>query len=226
MQIKLRERSVKLLYVIVPLALELVVFPAFGASLNGSSTPKSISPARQIVTQTCGACHGITGNSVASVFPNLAGQIAPYIKKQLQDFSSGARVNSIMTGIVKPLSDTQMQELALYFSKQTLKKKDQVPVKVGSPEGKLLATGNKIFHGGIASSAVPACASCHGPTAIGLPPKYPRLAAQRAPYIKKQLFAFKRKSRSNDGQKVMRTIAGRLNASQINAVATYLSSLP
>jgi cytochrome c553 len=64
----------------------------------------------------CFACHGENGVSLLPNYPNLAGQKEQYIVKQLTDFKSGARANPIMAGMVAALSDTDIQDLAAYFS--------------------------------------------------------------------------------------------------------------
>lgn len=65
----------------------------------------------------CAACHGPAGISSNPMYPNLAGQKANYIVKQLKDFKSGARNNSpLMPPMAKPLSDADMENLAAYFS--------------------------------------------------------------------------------------------------------------
>jgi len=65
----------------------------------------------------CAACHGPAGVSSNPMYPNLAGQKANYIVKQLKDFKSGARNNNpLMTPMAKPLSDSDMENVAAYFS--------------------------------------------------------------------------------------------------------------
>jgi len=66
----------------------------------------------------CAACHGATGTAPNPVWPNLAGQNAPYLVKQLKDFKSGARKNPIMSPQAMPLSDQDMENLAAYFASQ------------------------------------------------------------------------------------------------------------
>jgi cytochrome c553 len=124
-----------------------------------------------------------------------------------------------MSDIAKALSGTQIQGLAQYFSQQTNK-------NTGQPNTPLAAQGKKIYHGGVSGTNVPACAACHGPAAIGLPPLYPRLAGQNSPYVESQLLAFRGKKRSNDPRAIMRDIADKLTTREIKAVATYLGSLP
>jgi cytochrome c553 len=64
----------------------------------------------------CAACHGPNGHAVAPETPNLAGQDEDYLVQQLKDFRSGARQNETMSVIAKPLGDTEIANLAEYFS--------------------------------------------------------------------------------------------------------------
>ena len=66
----------------------------------------------------CMACHGPTGTSPNPLWPNLAGQKAPYLVKQLKDFKSGARKDPIMAPMAAPLSAQDMENLAAFFSTQ------------------------------------------------------------------------------------------------------------
>ncbi|MFO7541669.1 MAG: cytochrome c [Thiobacillus sp.] len=66
----------------------------------------------------CAACHGETGVSTVPSFPMLAGQHRDYLYHSLKDYKMGKRKNAIMAGQVENLSDTDMLDLALYFSKQ------------------------------------------------------------------------------------------------------------
>ncbi|MCB0421344.1 MAG: cytochrome c [Bdellovibrionales bacterium] len=67
---------------------------------------------------TCVACHGEQGKSNNPIWPNLAGQKEAYLVKQLHDFKSGQRKDPLMTSIALPLSDSDIQSLAKYFSEQ------------------------------------------------------------------------------------------------------------
>jgi cytochrome c553 len=64
----------------------------------------------------CQACHGLDGLSKAPDAPNIAAQIEPYIVAQLQAFKSGARKNDAMSVVTPSLSDTDIEDLAAYFS--------------------------------------------------------------------------------------------------------------
>ena len=69
----------------------------------------------------CAACHGPDGNSPQPLWPNLAGQHAPYLVKQLKAFKAGERKDPMMSPMAMPLSDQDMENLAAYFSTQKLK---------------------------------------------------------------------------------------------------------
>lgn len=64
---------------------------------------------------SCAACHGAKGISMVPTYPNLQGQKAAYIVKQLKAFKSGARKDPTMNAMSKPLSDADMANLAAYY---------------------------------------------------------------------------------------------------------------
>lgn len=67
----------------------------------------------------CLACHGPRGNgNEPAKFPKLSGQLAEYTVKQLQDFKSGKRSNSInnmMTDIAGKMTEEEMKAVAYYI---------------------------------------------------------------------------------------------------------------
>ncbi len=136
---------------------------------------------QQIATQVCAACHSADGNSIIPANPSLAGQHAEYITKQLNNFKPedgkpAARESPIMGAMVAPLSAEDMKNLGAYYAQQT--------PKPGAAKDKSLAErGEKIYRGGNLDSGVPACASCHSPNGVGIPPVYPRLSGQHSEYL-------------------------------------------
>jgi cytochrome c553 len=72
--------------------------------------------AGRIKALMCQACHGLDGLSKAPDTPNIAAQIEPYIVAQLQAYKSGARKNDAMSVVAPSLSDTDIEDLAAYFS--------------------------------------------------------------------------------------------------------------
>ena len=64
----------------------------------------------------CAVCHGADGIAVNPDAPNLAGEAAIYIERQLRAFRSGERKNEQMSLMAKGLSDQDIADLAAWFS--------------------------------------------------------------------------------------------------------------
>lgn len=64
----------------------------------------------------CGSCHGPTGVSTNPLWPNLAGQQEQYLAKAMTDYREGNRSDPTMAPIAKMLSDTQIEDLAAYYT--------------------------------------------------------------------------------------------------------------
>lgn len=65
---------------------------------------------------TCVACHGANGISAQPMYPNLAGQKADYLVKSLKGYKDGTRKDRTMGAMAAPLSDTDIDNLAAYYS--------------------------------------------------------------------------------------------------------------
>jgi cytochrome c553 len=65
---------------------------------------------------TCTACHGAVGISPNTSWPNLAGQQKGYLIKQMKDFREGKRVDPWMSPMAKPLSDTDIEDMAAFYN--------------------------------------------------------------------------------------------------------------
>ncbi|MEO8767573.1 MAG: c-type cytochrome [Nitrosospira sp.] len=178
---------------------------------------------QQIATQVCAACHNADGNSSIPTNPSLAGQYAEYITKQLQNFKPkggkpAERESPIMSAMVAPLSPEDMKNLGAYYALQT--------PRPGVAKDKSLAEqGEKIYRGGNLETSVPACAGCHSPNGIGIPPSYPRLSGQHSEYVVAQLRAFRTEQRASDPNNVMRMIATRMSEKEMQAVSEFISGL-
>lgn len=64
----------------------------------------------------CAACHGADGISPQDMWPNLKGQKAAYLVLSLKAYRDGTRDNAIMKGMAAGLSDTDIENLAAYYS--------------------------------------------------------------------------------------------------------------
>ncbi len=146
-------------------------FALFGAlALSAASMAIAATPApaakpdlakgQAISTQVCAACHSADGSRGSPANPIIAGQHPEYLLKQLQEFKSGKRNNAIMKGFAATLSDDDMKNVAAFYAGKS--------AKPGFAKDKaLVQLGEKIYRGGIADKAVPACAACHGPNGSG-----------------------------------------------------------
>ncbi len=69
----------------------------------------------------CSGCHGQNGISPSPAWPNLAGQKARYLEKQLKDYKSGARKDAMMSPQAAMLSEADMANLAAYYESLSCK---------------------------------------------------------------------------------------------------------
>jgi cytochrome c553 len=68
---------------------------------------------------TCAACHGTDGIGTAPIYPNLAGQKAPYLENSLKAYREGERggaMAAMMTPQAKGLSDEDIADIAAYYA--------------------------------------------------------------------------------------------------------------
>lgn len=170
----------------------------------------------------CAACHGVDGNSLNPVWPSIAGQHSKYLKDQLAYFKSGDRKNVLMTAQALGLSDQDMADLAAYFAGQ-----DATAREVSDPSS--VAVAERLYKGGDNERGIPACIACHGPTGAGNPGvPYPAVGGQHATYIASSLreYAADNDNRNNNAsQKMMVSIALKLEPAEIDALASYLQGL-
>jgi cytochrome c553 len=75
-----------------------------------------VSAGRAKADVACALCHGPNGVATLPNAPNLAGQQAFYVSEQLKSYRSGKRQNEVMGVIAKPLTDTEITQLAAWYS--------------------------------------------------------------------------------------------------------------
>ena len=68
----------------------------------------------------CVACHGVNGNApILETYPKIGGQNAAYLELAVKAYKSGERGggnSALMTPIVGALSDSDIADIAAYFS--------------------------------------------------------------------------------------------------------------
>jgi cytochrome c553 len=170
--------------------------------------------------EPCGECHNLDGISANGHFPHLAGQRADYIEKELRDFEAGARANDRgQMGVAsRRLGPAERAAVARHFAglPAPAPRSPELDPADAKRAATLVARGDR-------AARVPACNSCHGVSA-GREVIAPRLEAQQAGYLAKELADFRAGRRTNDRKGVMQIIAGRLSEADIELVATYLAS--
>jgi cytochrome c553 len=163
----------------------------------------------------CTMCHGARGLSRADS-PNLAGQYAVGIYKQLHDFKSGARTSAVMQPLMTDLSDENMRDLALYYAYLPRPAADH-PAGAASPPA--------IVVSGAPMRGIAPCGACHG--TLDNKAASPSLEGQPSAYLEAQLRAFASGARHNDIDGLMRNVAHAMTPDEMTAaVRWYAASQP
>ena len=154
----------------------------------------------------CAGCHGEGGVSRRPGIPNLAGQDPDYLVRAMKEYVAGERKNVVMKAMLTGVSEAEFNKIAIHYARQK-SARAKTPL-VGNP-----AAGK---------TAVEACAGCHGEQGISASSDFPNLAGQESQLIANALKAYRAGSRENA---TMHAMAGTLDESAINDVASYWSSL-
>ncbi len=175
-------------------------------------------------TLACTACHGQQGRAGPDgYYPRLAGKPAGYLYNQLLNFRDGRRHYGLMTRLVDPLTDAYLLEMAQYFASLDVPYPAPQPAQVSATQ---LARGEALALRGDATRQVPACVQCHGAALTGVQPATPGLLGLPRDYLNAQLGAWKTAQRRAHAPDCMATIAGRMSADDVSAVAAWLAAQP
>ena len=93
-----------------------IVFAALGFTAGTLPAIAQDAVAGRAKAQACAVCHGPLGISVTPDAPNLAGQPAIYVAAQLRAYRSGERRHEVMAVMARPLTDTDILNLAAWFA--------------------------------------------------------------------------------------------------------------
>ena len=90
-----------------------------GFAASAESQPSATVSAGQDKYVQCASCHGSDGRSIVMPqYPKIAGQSAAYLINALKAYRDGRRQGtyaSIMIEVAKPLSDSDIANLAAYI---------------------------------------------------------------------------------------------------------------
>lgn len=180
-----------------------VVFLMLLTSVSASSLAADIKAGEE-KSAMCQGCHGQGGKSSNPQWPNLAAQQQTYIINQLLAFKSGSRKNPMMENMAGNINDSDIANLAAYFSSQPAAK-----------------AGGDATLGQIGKDKAAMCLGCHGQNAAGNG-QIPRLAGQHPSYLVNQLQHFKSGERQSGH---MQAIAGTLSEDDMKALAAYFGAM-
>ncbi len=155
--------------------------------------------------QSCNACHGQNGQPVAASIPVIWGQTTAYLVKQIHDYRSDDRSNSIMSRIAKTITPEEWRKAAAYFTAKPW------PAKATPAAASTAAAPDTSL-----------CEKCHQEKfAGGLPA--PRLAGQSYQYLIAAMNSFADGTRTNSQDMV--TLMKQLTPAQRDAMAKYIAGL-
>lgn len=190
----------------------LVKVAAYYSSLDPPQLPGSVTkapPARpdpvaagKAAAAACGGCHGEDGVTQTPGMPSLAGLDPKYFVVAMKGYVNGQRKNDLMKSLATPVTDADLNNLALYYALQK-------PRPAGTPAAGDQAAGKK---------AAADCAGCHGEQGVSTNPANPSLAGQDAEYLVAALKAYKDGSR-NEG--TMKNAVAPLDESTMKNLAAF-----
>jgi cytochrome c553 len=214
-------RIITVLTASIGLLVSVGVLEAAQPIAGGMSASAGSSKSGKAKSELCQGCHGANGMSVdPKTFPNLAGQYAGYIFKQVQDFQLGNRKDDTMSAMAATVTNLKdLKDIATYYSKQKV-------MSGKSSNSSLSKKGQALFERGNPKAGLYGCINCHGKNGKGKSVKnslFPIIGGQTKAYLVKQLKDLKLGKRTNDPAGMMRDIAKKMSSSDISAVAEYLS---
>jgi cytochrome c553 len=178
----------------------------------------------------CQTCHGDHGQGMdASDFPRLAGQPAPYLRRQLEAYADGRRDDPIMSTIARAMTPAQRDATSAWYAQLAAPAGQAVAKPAATPKRGARAPagrGQQLATLGDGRRNVQACADCHAPGGTGQAPDVPYLAGQDREYLQASLAAFRTGRRRTDESGQMRFIAQQLSEQDVASVASYFAARP
>ena len=207
----------------LPMAFGAIAGLAFAIGIAVAAPP----PFEDTIAQralACTACHGPQGRAGPDgYYPRIAGKPAGYLYNQLQNLRTGRRHYAPMTGLLDPLSDAYMLELAQHFSKLDLPYPPPAAVTASAAD---LKRGQVLANQGDAGQKIPACKTCHGTSLTGVQPGVPGLLGLPRDYLNAQLGGWQTGQRQAHAPDCMASIAKAMTPQDVASVSAWLASQP
>jgi cytochrome c553 len=168
----------------------------------------------RVAYEVCQGCHKPDGSGLADgTYPQLAGQHATVLIKQMGDIRVGRRDNPKMY----PFAGKHMINVQEIADIATYLQQLPIPTDNGRGPGTELVRGGELYRKD--------CVSCHGDRGEGDARKfYPVLAGQHYLYMVRQVKEIRDAKRRNANPRMVKAVKGYSDA-DIEAVSDYLSRL-
>lgn len=165
----------------------------------------------------CSACHLPSGAGKADgSYPQLAGQHAAVLVKQMIDIRSGHRDSPTMYPFIQEITDPKvMADIAAHIEELC------IPTNNGRYDGpdapQKIAMGKKLYE--------QSCIKCHGKNGAGNEEKYyPVIAGQHYKYLLRQMTAIRDGTRCNVNKGMVKVIEN-FSDEQLVAISAYQARL-
>lgn len=164
--------------------------------------------------KVCKGCHKADGSGLADAnYPQLAGQHASVIIKQMMDIRAGRRDNPRMYPFSGEwiVSAEEIADIAAYLNKLP------IPASNGKGNGYRLQRGKVLYDKD--------CASCHGKNGEGDAQKFhPMVAGQHYSYLKRETRESRDQGRRNASPEMVKVLK-RYSDTDVEAVSDYMARL-
>jgi len=107
------------------------------AAVSGNAFAKGDVAAGHSRSAACVSCHGSIGVSPTDAWPTLAGQGYAYLVKQLQAYRDGTRKSPLMDQMAKTLTDSDIENLAAFYSTLTSPSTAALASRASAPAGEI-----------------------------------------------------------------------------------------
>ena len=172
----------------------------------------------------CTGCHGPQGRAAPDgYYPRIAGKPPIYLYNQLLNFRDGRRRYGLMTGLLTPLGDAYLHEIATHFAGLEVAYPPPQPAKENAT---VIEQGRLLVVQGDPARRIPACVQCHGDAMMGVAPSIPGLLGLPRDYLNAQLGAWKTGIRRAQTPDCMNEVAKALTPQDISAVSAWLAAQP
>lgn len=168
----------------------------------------------KIAYETCRGCHKADASGRPDAgYPQLAGQHASVLIKQMLDTRSGRRENPRMHPFIEAdsISVNDIPHVAAYLS------------SLSAPSNNRKGSGNHLARGQILYAAD--CVDCHGAKGEGAAGKfYPKVTGQHYPYLYRESIDIRDGFRHNSNAEMVKVLKP-YSDEDIEAISDYMSRL-